>query len=91
MSTPATEHKFLCLMHSETKQTERKVLAGPRMETGGRCPTLPELPKGLNGKAFVKSGEGGVSWLMRASWCKDPLSTQVRPRCSCKPLTRKVC
>lgn len=46
-------------MHSETKQTERKVLAGPRMETGGRCPTLPELPKGLNGKAFVKSGEGG--------------------------------
>lgn len=78
-------------MQSEAKQTERKVLAGPCMETGGRCPTLPELPKGLNGKAFVKSGEGGVSWLMQASWCKDILSTQVRPRCSCKPMTRKVC
>lgn len=72
---------------------QRKVYFGTRK--GG---WVAHAPKALNSlkyfsKTCLKESEGGDFWLLRASWCGNPLflllSMYVRSLCSCKPPTRQ--
>ena len=63
-----TEHKFVCPMHNEAKQTKtlgfgakRGLLQGHARRMGRSCsPLTPNSPKGLS-KAFLKASWGSIA------------------------------
>ena len=61
------ECKFVCLMHSEAKQTKRSefgavkdLLQGQARRMGDSCSKTPKLPDGFQGEVFIGKiwGEG---------------------------------
>ena len=61
-----TKPKFMCLTHSEAKQTEtsgfgaeKGLLQGQARRMGGSCSKNPELPDGFWGEVFNRQNLGG--------------------------------
>ena len=48
----------------------------------------PQLPEGFQQSIF-KGEVDGRGWLLQTSWCRKPLTIQVRSWCSCIPPTKQ--
>ena len=95
---PVTEHKFLCSMASEAKQSgmsefgaENGVLQGHARRWVACAQQKHKLPKGF--QQSVLKGQVRVSTLVAANFLaqENPLSTKVRSRCSCNLQQKKCC